>query len=261
MALDKNLKNLKILLSAMEDDHLGKEEFIKSFESVVQLIQKMQIKNQEEITELQNLYETTVVSLKDKNRTDIAEVKEQVMSYCMKEMENMMTAHTEKMEAMDAKIASVVNGKDADEVKIVQDVLTQIKLPEYKETVLDTPEQLRDKLESLEGGDRLDKDSIKGLQEEMASLKELIVKVGTSRGGGGPNANAVQSFDISSQFDGVLKVFQIPRHRVALMLISSQFPIIFRPTTDFTTANVALNLTAEVSAPTAGQTGIFLYIK
>ena len=153
------------------------------------------------------------------------------------------------------------DAKKIDEEKILQDVLSQIKLPEQKELLLDTPEQLRDKLEALKDDQRLDKDAVKGLKEEIVSLKELIVKVGTSRGGGGPNANAVQFSDLTSQCDGSLKEFQVPRHRVALMLCGTQFPLIYRNVTDFTTSNLKLTLTAEVTAPTTGQTLIFLYIK
>ena len=56
-----------------------------------------------------------------------------------------------------------VDGKDADDSVIVEKVLTQIKLPEYKETVLDTAEEIADKLESLKGDERLDASAIKNL--------------------------------------------------------------------------------------------------
>jgi len=41
------------------------------------------------------------------------------------------------------------DGKDADESKIVKNVLQKIVLPEFKETVLDTPVQIAEKLELL----------------------------------------------------------------------------------------------------------------
>jgi hypothetical protein len=124
----------------------------------------------------------------------------------------------------------------------------------------DTPEQVRDKLESLTDDERLDKTAIRGLKEEMDDVKKLA-SAGGVRFFGGPNANAVQVADLSSQCDGVLKSFYVPKHRFALMLVGTQFPVIYRPTVDFTTANNTLTLTDEVGAPDTGQTLTFLYVK
>lgn len=62
-----------------------------------------------------------------------------------------------------------IDGKDADEEKIVGEVLAKIKLPENK--VL-TPEETRDMLEALEGEERLDAKAIKNLPE----LKQQIIQ-------------------------------------------------------------------------------------
>lgn len=68
------------------------------------------------------------------------------------------------------KSIEVRDGKDADEEVIVEKVLSQIKLPEIKEVVLDNAEQLRDKLETLEGEDRLDAKAIKNLPESVNTI-------------------------------------------------------------------------------------------
>ena len=47
------------------------------------------------------------------------------------------------------------------------------QIPEQKETILDAPERLRDKLESLKGGERLNKDAIDGLTEELEGLRKI----------------------------------------------------------------------------------------
>ena len=74
------------------------------------------------------------------------------------------------------------DGKNADETKIVQDVLAQIKLPEQKEIILDDPKQIRDKLETLKENERLDKSAIKGLKEELEKLQKMIHDSGKVRG-------------------------------------------------------------------------------
>ena len=70
------------------------------------------------------------------------------------------------------------DGKNADETKIAKDVLSQIKLPEVQE---ETPEETRDKLESIqEEEEKLKIDAISELRKELDELKKM--KVG---GGGG----------------------------------------------------------------------------
>lgn len=55
------------------------------------------------------------------------------------------------------------DGKDADEEAIVEKVLN--KIPEQKKIILDTPEELKKKLESLTEDNRLDASAIKNLPE------------------------------------------------------------------------------------------------
>jgi len=69
----------------------------------------------------------------------------------------------------------------------------------------------------------------------------------------------VQTFDLTSEVNGTLKVFTVPKHTTALAVLSTQRPLIFRPTIDFTTTDTVLTLTSEVSAPQTGQTLLFIY--
>lgn len=54
---------------------------------------------------------------------------------------------------------------DVDEESIIEEVLERIELPKYKETILDDPSQIKDKLESLKDDKRLDRSAIKGLDK------------------------------------------------------------------------------------------------
>jgi hypothetical protein len=56
-------------------------------------------------------------------------------------------------------------GKDADEDKITEKVLSKIKFPKQKEMILDGPLEIKTKLESLEGDDRLHFSRIGGLED------------------------------------------------------------------------------------------------
>lgn len=72
----------------------------------------------------------------------------------------------------EAKATKPKNGKDANEARVVKNILAQIKLPEYKPTLLDTPKEIKDKLEILEGDDRLDISAIKGV-DKLATQANL----------------------------------------------------------------------------------------
>ncbi|MEK7180026.1 MAG: collagen-like protein [Patescibacteria group bacterium] len=70
--------------------------------------------------------------------------------------------------------------------------------------------------------------------------------------------------DLSSQVDGSLKEFTIPQNRIILNVQSTQFPIIYRPTTDYTISGVSretLTFTAEVGAVQTGQTLIVVGLR
>lgn len=63
-----------------------------------------------------------------------------------------------------------MDGETPDINDLVSQVLQKIKIPEYKMQVLDSPAQLRDKLQSLTGKDRLDVSAINGLEEWLGSI-------------------------------------------------------------------------------------------
>lgn len=147
-----------------------------------------------------------------------------------------------------------LDGKDVNEEKIIENILKD--LPHLGKAV-------RDGLEDLKGKQRLEPSAIVGLEKTLEDIKGKIKKVRLRPAGFGIGPiNTVQFADLTSQCDGSTTTFSVPTHRHAVMLVGTQFPIIYRPTTDFTTGNKTLDLvTTEVSAPKTGQTLLFLYIK
>ena len=153
------------------------------------------------------------------------------------------------------------DGKDADEQAIINAVQSKIKVPAIEEIEKDLPKlgtSIRDSLELLQGDDRLEMSAIKGLDDKLKEVETASKKGRTSVGG---LINTVRYYDLSDQLNGVLKEFYVPAHRVAVQLVGTQFPIIYRPGTDFTTANHTLTLTDAVEAPAFGQSLLFLYVK
>lgn len=124
----------------------------------------------------------------------------------------------------------------------------------------DTSTEIRDKLETLEGDERLDKAAIKGLEEEITKLRK---ELSSSRASGGVR-RVYQPYldDFSAQTDGTTKTFYLSREPLktnTVMVWGSDFPIILRPTTDFTIAGKTLTLTSAVPAPNTGATLLVRY--
>src|SRR3990167_6490757 len=108
-------------------------------------------------------------------------------------------AEEKKMYEMDEKMETIKSGKDADEEKIVQDVLTQIKLPKQKEIILDGPKELKSKLESLKGDDRINIDAINGLDEEFKRLKDILSGIPRARAMGRAKVPITRAQNLTSQ--------------------------------------------------------------
>src|SRR3990167_50843 len=130
------------------------------------------------------------------------------------------------------------------------------KIPSLPEEL--KAEQVRDKLESLEGDNRLDKKAIKGLDEWLE--KEMRRGQGIIYGGGGGGSGGgriVKGYDLSDSLDGSTKTFALPAFYRVISVHTSSFPFILKPTTDYTTdaATMEITFTSEIDAATTLATG------
>jgi hypothetical protein len=245
--------NMLDLFKGMLEDHLGKAEFLKAFQNVISYVKKFEQRLTEDFDALAN----TVTAAASSIRTDFdrlsTQLKSQVNDVFVRER---IDALTEEVNAkVDAKIEALRDGVDG--AKGDKGDRGQAG----RDGSPDTPAQVRDKLEALKGKDRLNISAIAGFDEFEKTLRTDFGRITSGRITSGPNANAIQVIDLTSQCNGVTKTFSVPRHRVALSLSSTQFPVIYRPVIDYTTANMTLTLTDQVAAPETGQTLLFVYIK
>ena len=121
----------------------------------------------------------------------------------------------------------------------------------------DTPQQVRDKLEVLNGNERLSIAAINNLREELDDLKKRLGRAGGTVFVGGSTRGAVKLYDISSQLNGILKTFPLPTFWRVSDVSSSSFPHAFRPTVDYTTDASAMTITftSQIDAATTLATG------
>ena len=163
----------------------------------------------------------TYVSTKDTELSDkLSEMPSQLdtlksmLEGKMSEGEMSLKEHTMKMEATVNKLTSEISAIKASmptmpDLSEYDDKLEEIKasIPTIPEQVKETPEELRDKLESLKDDDRLDKSAIKGLDEELKSIRSI--KGATSSGMFGMKQMRMVSFSFTG--DDVTTVFYLPK--------------------------------------------------
>lgn len=176
--------------------------------------------------------------------------------------------------------------------------MTEARLSPFipKAVMLDTPQQLVEKLQSLVDENRLDVSAIKGIDDLIKKIEKKIPIVG--RGGTVPimiqqsgtiktkntrvinfigamvtyspdgitNVNistggsSTKSASLSSQCDGSNKIFTVPANSEFLALMGSDSPIIYDKTTDFSgSGTTTLTLSSGVNAPSLGANLILEY--
>jgi hypothetical protein len=254
---EKNLKKLEDLLKIV-DEGVTKEEFVKAFENVVNLVLKIEKRNSDAVDALERTYANLLDKIRNDHTSSLSDVGDQ--------LKRIKTEHDNKMMAMDMKMAEVKDGKpgkDANEEKVIQSVMARIILLVLEKIDNRLPSlgnSIRDGLEKLKNDERLDISAIKGLEDYEDIKKSSKEKTIVYSGGGGAKGR-VHYYDLTSQCNGVLKTFTIPSNFGVLGVWGTQYPVNLRPMIDWTIGNKTLTLTSEVSAPQTGQTLWCMYIK
>ena len=189
--LDRNIETLKKVFDFIKNEAVSREEVVSFMEDVVASIEKAKTSLSGEIAEIlasgsQEL-QKLVAETKSITSTESATLEartNQALSTLSSELSKALTA-------LNDKIASVQNGytpvkgidyfdglpgKPADETVIIERVL------ERRAAIVDGPEEIRNKLELLNGDERLDKTAVKGLDILEEQLK-IVAARPITRGG------------------------------------------------------------------------------
>lgn len=152
----------------------------------------------DKLTELPNQLDTLKSMLEGKMSEGEMSHKEHAMK-----MEETVARLTSEISAIKTSIPTMPDLSEYD------DKLEEIKalIPTVPEQVVSTPEEIRDKLESLKDDERLDKSAIKGLDEELKSIRSI--KGTTSPGLFGMKQMRMVSFSFTG--DDVTTVFYLPK--------------------------------------------------
>lgn len=169
----------KVLAMFEGQEVMDKTEFLDAFKKQLTIILKKEQKLEQAIAEMKKTY----TELQNKLGSDNSATSDKLKGIIEAELESLLRRFSAKSKELDSKMMAIKDGEDADEEVIVGKVLAQIKLPEYKEVMLDDGVKLRDKLEGLEGEERLTIKAISGLEKLLEEFKTTIPRGGTPFGG------------------------------------------------------------------------------
>lgn len=208
---DKSPK-LQLILDLLEDS-LTKKEFDKLADELISLATDIGDRSKKEIEQMRADLEAMANRIRVNMETDT----ESARSSIEEEMNRLRFAHEALIAEAQAKLDSVRDGQDgkqADEEAVVQRVLSLIPTPEKTEE--ETPESVRDMLETLEDDNRLDKSAVKGIEDIEKKIVGLAEIASTPRGGGGVNVH------VNGQFIGHVQQIEFTGSGITTSLVSGK---------------------------------------
>lgn len=127
----------------------------------------------------------------------------------------------------------------------------------------DTADDIRNKLELLPEGEKLNIDAIEHLREELDDLRRKRATM-TGGGGGAMPGRYILPHDLSSSLDGATKTFSLPAFNRIVLVLSSSTPVPLRKDVDWTedANNMQITFTSNVDETTVlapPQTLLILY--
>ena len=180
---ERKLNKLNELLK-MLDENLSREEFVKAFENVVKFLQKVKKdldeENKKAFAELISVFKELKGSLESNVNTELSGAISNLKDLADKTFKD----QNDNLNFIRDKVKRIKEGKDG---------YTPVKGKDYFDGLPGTPGKdgssdnsigIRDKLETLKGKERLSKDAIDGLEEELKKIKDEKAGTGMAIFGG-----------------------------------------------------------------------------
>lgn len=181
---EENLKNLGQLLDPTGIIKKTRDELLDAFKKIVELVNKMKADNNKQMDNILASFNSLEAKLTSTSNSSLTKNERVVAS----ELESLLRRFSAEQKKIDNRLAEIKDGQDADETKIVQEVLNRV--PKLQEIVNETIKQLPKGEFSI--------DDIDGLNE---ALREIETKITGSRrfGGGGFSKIAMDSHIIENE--------------------------------------------------------------
>jgi hypothetical protein len=236
----------------MITEGITKEEFVKSFESVVSMIttlgERLKNANAEQIASMKDEITALADKLSASTTSDITAIRAQNRASIQDALDSFSKAWLSKQGEINAKLASIKNGEDGQDAppvnidEIIREVRARIPEPDLQPI----RQELADALADLD----------KRINELPGRPTTTIF---------GPGKTKVIVLDLSNQLDGATKTFFVGTHFGIIAVDSSSAPFgSFRPVIDYNEVgrNIVFTDNVDASATLAsGQNLIIRYLR
>lgn len=197
------------------------------------------------VSDIVSASETRSTERVDQNKETFLSEARTLMRYMQQEVARIEAAIPQKYDDTE------VRGKVAESQKLILEETRKLIPPPREESA----EDIRNKLELLEGEERLNVSAIEGLEDLLKRIEKVEKKPDTIINGGIIGRDLIKDIDLSSQLDGVTKTFQLPAVWNVVSVHLSSFPHALRKTVDFTYTPTSITFTSEIDAAVALATG------
>jgi len=236
--MDENkLQNLEKMLSTLYAGTMNQKDFTELFEVIVEFVKKTKDLTGKELENIRQLYS----DIKSSNEENLAEIKERIADYCRAEFSQLsnqlVKKHNSQMSEIEIKVQEIEDSKDANDQRVIKTAVeaTLARIPPVKELEVETPETIKDKLESLKEEARLDKSAIKGLEDMINRLENRISSI--PRGGSARASHSTKFYKLTP--DGSTKIFSVPKSVTSIVLMSDFPHVLFEGSANGFTINGA----------------------
>lgn len=226
------------------EDHVSKEDFLKNWQTIIDTVNKLKADNGREFDGIKNIVVDLGKRLKDDNSKSLTNTQAEIKALLSAELTKHDTSIQSALKALSDHIATLKDGEQG----------LQGEKGERGERgddgSPDMAEDIRNKLELLEGNERLRPEAIRGLVERLDEMEEKTKRMGANfviqRG-------TVKAYDLSTSLDGVKTTFSLPAFWRVIAVESSSTPFTFRNTVDYTTDGSAFTITFTNQIDPASQ--------
>lgn len=246
---EKEIKRLREMQKAFDGGAVQPDELKQVIDVILGIVKELKTRLEGQIAEgdsqvVRNL-EGLIPDVKSVEKR-LADAIEKVKGISSKEVKTLIALIKGEMNEIRSIIPTMPD------LSVLEAKLEEVKIsiPVLKDTILDTPVQIREKVQSLPEGERWNIADVSDLRREIDTLRNELRSIprGTISGvGGGTRSASVAYYDIPS-LDGVTKAFTIPKFKKVIMVVCSSTPFIMKQGTDYTLAGRALTFTSQIDA-------------
>ena len=256
---EEKLQKLDRILTLLDSNNvLTKTDFLDYFEKVVELVVGVQKQQSGAIDELERTYANLLRKVDSDYSARHQELSGKVNQVFVGEKMNEFGENQQKsLGEMKGMISDAVEMKlrdlDGRMMKIDEgDKMSKKELAIYNKTL---GVQVDQKIKDMDMNKLEHKEAMDELKKEMAKIKDLLTNRPQGKGVGRAKSQVIRSVDLTSQVDGIVTTYTLEPDTVQVLFVwSSQFPVILRPTIDFSFAGRTLTLESPVGVIQSGQT-------